>query len=184
MPVLVAYASDHGSTGTIAERIASRLSENGVDAQARPVDEAGDPSGYDAVVLGSAIHSMAWLPEATRYAKRHAAALAERPVWLFSVSLVGDTGSALPGPIAGRARKMKERRPPKAAVEVREAVKPRGARSFTGVIEPDHWGRLGRTVFRLLGGKWGDHRDWDDVDAWAHSVAAELAGSARSDPRG
>lgn len=181
MAVLVAYASDHGSTQGVAERIAARLSENGVGAKALPVDEAGDPSDYEAAVLGSAIHSMAWLPEATRYAKRHAAGLAGRPVWLFSVSLVGDAGSALPGPIAARARKMKERRPPKATVEVREAVKPRGERSFTGAIEPDHWGRLGRTVFRALGGKWGDHRDWDDVDAWARSIAAELTAPGRSD---
>ncbi len=174
MTVLIVHASDHGSTREIAERIATRLSEAGHTAKALSVEEAGDPSEYEAVVLGSAVHSQAWLPEATRYAKRHAAVLAERPVWLFSVSLVGDTGSAFPAAVGNRLRKLKERRPPKAAVEIREAIRPRGSRSFTGAIQPDHWGRLGRTVFKLLGGRWGDHRDWDDVDAWARSLAGGL----------
>ncbi len=180
MTVLIVHASDHGSTREMAERIAARLSEAGHTAEARSVEEAGDPSEYEAVVLGSAIHSQAWLPEATRYAKRHASVLAERPVWLFSVSLVGDTGSAFPAAVGKRLQKLKERRPPKAAVEIRDAIRPRGSRSFTGSIQPDHWGRLGRTVFKLLGGKWGDHRDWDEVEGWAQTIAGEL-GAAGAD---
>ena len=42
MSVLVAYASRHGSTQGIAERIAARLCADGIDAEARPaagVDE-------------------------------------------------------------------------------------------------------------------------------------------------
>lgn len=181
MPVLVVHASDHGSTREIAERIATRLSERGLAAKALSVDEADDPAGYDAVVLGSAVHSQAWLPEATRWARRHSAVLAERPVWLFSVSLVGQSSSAFPGPVGNLARKLKERRPPKAAVEIRQAIGPRGSHSFTGVIRPDHWGRLGRTVFRALGGRWGDHRDWDEVDTWAAEVADGIGKAGGSD---
>jgi menaquinone-dependent protoporphyrinogen IX oxidase len=54
MKVLVAYASRHGSTAGIAERIAARLSEGGLQAEARPVAEvhalpAGDFRDWEAI---------------------------------------------------------------------------------------------------------------------------------------
>jgi menaquinone-dependent protoporphyrinogen oxidase len=54
MRVLVAFASKHGATADIAERIAEMLPRSGHEVTVRAVAEAGDPSGYDAVVLGSA----------------------------------------------------------------------------------------------------------------------------------
>ena len=46
MTVLVAYASKHGSTQGIAERIAERLRQLGKEAEARPLDEVSDPGSY------------------------------------------------------------------------------------------------------------------------------------------
>ena len=55
MNVLVGYASMHGSTRGVAERIASRLGERGLGAEVRSFDDVADAAGYDAFVLGSAL---------------------------------------------------------------------------------------------------------------------------------
>ena len=56
MDVLVAYATKHGATRGIAERIASVLGERGCNVTLRDVEGAGDLSGYGAFVVGSALY--------------------------------------------------------------------------------------------------------------------------------
>ena len=51
LSILVAYATKHGSTGGIAERIAERLRAAGLDAEALPVKSVRDVASYDAVIL-------------------------------------------------------------------------------------------------------------------------------------
>lgn len=51
------------------------------------LDRAGDLGRYDAVVLGGAIYDQKWLRPATRFIRRNLDALADRPVWLFSVGM-------------------------------------------------------------------------------------------------
>jgi menaquinone-dependent protoporphyrinogen oxidase len=104
MVVLVAYATAHGSTRGIADRIVDRLQSRGVDSLTRPAADVHDISRYAAVVLGSAIHGGRWLPSARQFADRNAALLRERPVWLFSVSTLGDDESMFPRRVADRMR--------------------------------------------------------------------------------
>jgi menaquinone-dependent protoporphyrinogen oxidase len=89
--LLVIYATRHGSTQGVAERICVRLRECGAGAEVRPAEDAEllDIEGYDPVVLGSPVYSQRWLPEADRFVEAHAVELAARPVWLFSVGRTG-----------------------------------------------------------------------------------------------
>lgn len=64
MNVLVGYASAHGSTREIAERLGSRLDEMGLKADVRSMADVGDADAYEAFVLGSAVHDQAWLAPA------------------------------------------------------------------------------------------------------------------------
>jgi menaquinone-dependent protoporphyrinogen oxidase len=167
MVTLVVYASVHGSTREIAERIGAALRERGVETAVATVDGAGDIASYEAVVLGSAIHGGRWLPEAEEFVTQHAAAMHDRPVWLFSVSSVGASSSAL-GPT------------PKNLAELRARTAARDHRAFAGVVRPEHWGRVGGIALRLMGGRYGDHRDWADIDRWASNIARELQADERS----
>jgi menaquinone-dependent protoporphyrinogen oxidase len=89
MKVLVTYASRHGATAGIAERIAAGLRSAGLPTDLSPVTDVDDVTAYDAFVIGGAAYMFHWLKDATAFVKRHRARLADRPVWLFSSGPLG-----------------------------------------------------------------------------------------------
>ncbi|MEU1571276.1 flavodoxin domain-containing protein [Streptomyces collinus] len=64
MDILVGFATAHGSTREIAGRLAAKLSEAGLKAEARAMETVDDADAYRAFVLGSAVHGQAWLDPA------------------------------------------------------------------------------------------------------------------------
>ncbi|MEV3858161.1 flavodoxin domain-containing protein [Streptomyces sp. NPDC050095] len=166
MPVLVLHASEHGSTVEVAERVAARLVTRGIPVDVHPFDKSPTPGAYTAVVIGSAVHDGAWLPQAADFVHRHRDALTVLPVWMFSVGMTG----ALRGPM----RRLAEHTEQRAIVRLRALIGPRGYHRFSGVIHPDHLNRTGRVLFRLFTGRYGDYRDWTAIDAWTDSIAEAL----------
>lgn len=61
MKVLVTVATRHGSTAEIADVIVRVLHLRGLDADEVHPGSVHDISGYDAVVLGSAVYAGRWL---------------------------------------------------------------------------------------------------------------------------
>lgn len=45
---------------------------------------------------------------------------------------------------------------------------------FTGVVRPEHVPLFGRLLFRLAGGRFGDFRNWAEIDKWAEDIAKDL----------
>lgn len=174
MKALVAYATRHGATTGIAERIAQTLNENGISAEALPVDEVRDVSAYDAVVLGSSTYVSHWLKDAARFAHRHREELAARPVWLFSS---GPLGTDL---VDDQGRDVRETSRPKEIDELTELLGVRGERVFFGAYDEEAApiGMMERTVRHLPASKGmlpsGDFRDWATIESWAGEIAAEL----------
>ncbi|MEY9964713.1 menaquinone-dependent protoporphyrinogen oxidase [Streptacidiphilus sp. MAP12-16] len=170
MNILVGYASAHGSTRQIAERIAERIRECGAKSDVRTVEEVQSLDGYDAFVLGSAVHNQSWLPAAVDFVQGNAAALADRPVWIFSVGMP----AALRGP--WKAFADKER--PHILAQLDETLRPRDHQLFSGAIAREHLPLSGRLMFRAAGCHFGDFRDWDAIDAWARAVGRQLTARA------
>jgi len=174
MRVLVAYASRHGATKGIAERIAESLRGAELKAEARSVKEIRDVAGYDAFVIGSAAYMFHWLKEATQFAKRHRAVLAARPLWLFSS---GPLGTAL---VDEQGRDVFETTRPKEFDELEASLHPRGTRIFFGAWDPEappigmaeRLMRVAPASKTAIPG--GDFRDWAAIDAWAAEIAGEL----------
>lgn len=166
MTVLVAYASAHGSTKGVARAVAQRLSAAGVDVALRAADDVDDVVAYDAVVLGSAIHNGRWLTSAITLLAEIARE-PPRPIWLFSVCTVGETTSFL-GPRSSRLARRARKLPP----GVLESGAPH--RFFAGAIEKSHWNAIGRLFFVATGGRYGDHRDWRDIDQWTTQIIGAL----------
>ncbi|WP_026405341.1 flavodoxin domain-containing protein [Actinomadura rifamycini] len=176
MTVLIAYASVHGSTASIARRIGEVLAEHGERTDVRPMDELGDRGldevgGHDAFVLGSAVHEMTWLPAATEFLSRHRDVLARRPVWLFSVGM--------PAALREPWRRLAPKEEKDVTEPLLRLLSPEGHRLFSGVIRPEHLPHSGRLMFRALGFRYGDYRDWDDVRRWADEIARNLASNRR-----
>jgi menaquinone-dependent protoporphyrinogen oxidase len=170
--VLVVYASAHGSTKGIAKEIGDRLTRAGLHADVLAVDEVEALETYEAVVIGSAIHSGAWLRPAAAFVRSHAPDLSVRPVWLFSVSSVGDTSSFFGPRVSRFIRRM--RKDTSEIAGFRLTIRPRDHRNFAGAIQSAEWGRLGDIFLRVCGGRHGDHRDWRDIDAWADGIAQQV----------
>jgi menaquinone-dependent protoporphyrinogen oxidase len=174
MKVLVGYASRHGATAGIAERIAAALREAGLSAEARPIAEVRELSDYDAFVIGAAAYMFHWLKDATRFVKRHHRLLAERPVWLFSS---GPLGTDL---VDEEGRDIFEATRPKEFDELSDLVHSSGERVFFGAWDPNAppVGLGERMVRHMPAARTsipaGDFRDWPAIDAWAAGIAREL----------
>jgi menaquinone-dependent protoporphyrinogen oxidase len=50
-----------------------------------------------------------------------------------------------------------------------------GHRVFAGKLDKAELGRLERTMVRAVRAPMGDYRDWDDIAAWAASIADSLS---------
>lgn len=173
MRILVGYASAHGSTAEIAHRIAAVLQHPDWTVDVVEVRKIADPGSYDAVVLGSAIHNQAWLPEAAEFVHHHQGVLRVRPVWLFSVGM----SAGLPRWLRKQGRAAQDRR---MAHALRDMVRPRGHHLFSGAAWPEQFPRMSGVLVRAMGVRFGDYRDWAETEVWARDIAAELARNSKA----
>lgn len=166
--MLVAYATAAGSTRGVAERIGIALAgaagRPALDVVCRPVSSDLEASGFDAFVVGSAVHDMAWLPDAVAFLDR--VVVPGRPVWVFSVGGIEPRGPVTRA-LAARERASVEQGFPRGFVA-------RDHRVFGGIVVRTGVPWWGRVFWRLTGGRPGDHRNWSGIDAWAGSIAAAL----------
>lgn len=184
--VLVVYASRHGATRGIAERIGDVLRTEGLEADVAPADHVAGVGTADAVVVGSAIYMGSWLKEAIEFIKRNEVTLAEVPLWLFSSGPIpgssrnkGPIGDPLAdafgpeeGPGSGGRKKI---------AEITAATHPKDHRVFLGAFDPSDPPKVtSERLVRMLPAvknalPAGDFRDWDAIEAWAREIAATLA---------
>jgi menaquinone-dependent protoporphyrinogen oxidase len=184
MKVQVVYASRHGWTAGIAERIAHILRSERADVVVADAADRPDPSGFDAYVIGSGVQIGSWHKEGTEFLEQNQATLATRPVWLFSSGpLPGsskmtegtDRLTLALGPVEGPGSGGRKRIDALSA-----AIHPRDHRVFYGAFDPndppksmqERLVRLMPASKRILPA--GDFREWDGIEAWAREIAAEL----------
>lgn len=85
--ILVAYATRAGSTQEIAEYIGQVLRDTGATVDVRNVKQIQNISGYDTIVLGSAIRNSRVMPEAANFLARFRKQLAAIDIAYFIVCL-------------------------------------------------------------------------------------------------
>ena len=164
MRVLVTAASKHGSTAAIAEVIARRLSAARFEVTLTSPDKVEAVEPYDAIVLGSAVYAGRWIESARRFAEGASDVLAAKPVWLFSSGPVGDP----PQPI--------EESPD--GTKLAATLAARQHRVFAGKLDRSDLGLIERAVVGAVRAPDGDFRAWDEIEAWADSIAEDLAAVA------
>ncbi len=165
--LLVTYATRHDSTAEVARTIAETLADGGATVDNLPVGEIGALDDYRAVVIGSPIHSGAWLPDALDFVERHKTALGQMPVALFVLGLLGD------GTEGTRQSKL-------LAVEpARVLLGPVDIAVFGGRMDYARLSAIQRLQVQGKGLPEGDFRDWEAIRAWAADLVDVLA---RADP--
>ena len=189
---LILYGTGEGQTATVAERIATTISERGHEASAVDVRDRPDSftlDAYDAVVVGASIHVGKHQDEVRDFVTANGDALSGIPTAFFQLSLSSAT----------------EAKREEAAGYVESFVTDTGWHpdrigQFGGALRFSEYGFLKRLVMkRIAKDLLADERDpggdveftdWDAVDAFAADVAAFVEGrlgvapDATEDPTG
>lgn len=163
--ILIVYATKHGATAEIAEKIGEVVRAHEMTTDIFPAERAPDPSGYTAVVLGSAVYTGSWRKEAIAYLERYEQQLAARPVWLFSS---GPTGTGDP------AELMQGWRFPEAQQPVADRIQPRDIAFFHGMLDLERLGFIEKLVVQGIKAPTGDYRDWHTITDWATRIAEDI----------
>jgi menaquinone-dependent protoporphyrinogen oxidase len=166
--ILVTYSSQGGSTAGVAEAIGQTLSAKGTGIDVRPIHEVTDLSSYKAVVIGSAVHSGKWLPEAVAFVDCHQSTLRRLPTAVYQVCMMLATNNEQ------YKRMVSDWLNP-----LRAQIHPVAEGSFSGALWPDRYPKLseklGLHIFlAIVKLKAGDYRDWDAIHAWAEKLYPAL----------
>jgi menaquinone-dependent protoporphyrinogen oxidase len=157
--ILLAYATRYGSTQEVAETITAALREAGLEVDIQLMQEVRTLDNYDAVVLGAALYSTRWHPDAHQFLSQHQEALQQRSVAIFAL-----------GPIAtGDAAMRRSRRQLDRDLEKYPWLKPVALEMFVGKYDPSKLGFFDRLLSSA-----SDHRDWEAIRAWANALSAQL----------
>jgi menaquinone-dependent protoporphyrinogen oxidase len=155
--VLVAFASEQGSTAAIAHDIARALRERGLEVDCLPATSVRDVTPYEGVILGSGVFLPRRGSDGQGFLPRHAAALRSRPVWLFAAGPLGGTA-----PPAGSALDAAEDDPESPLARVARSVGARGLAAFGSsmaeAVDTEHPPSAAR--------------DRERVRGWAETIAA------------
>lgn len=165
--ILVAHASEFGSTVEVAETIGQVLRDSGATVDVRSVVDVDTLSAYDAAIVGSAIYNGAWLPEAVHFVQVHAARLSRMPVAYFVVcaTMREDTPEHRQG-----ARSFLD-----PVLDQIPQVRPIDIGLFSGKIETPKLPWPVRLRMRLTTDlRRGDYRRWDEVRAWTARIAPQM----------
>ncbi|ACZ43451.1 Flavodoxin-like protein [Thermobaculum terrenum ATCC BAA-798] len=164
MKVLVAYASRLGSTAEVAEFMGEELRRLGAEVDVMPVGEVRRVAPYDAVLVGSGVRHMHWLPEATEFVRVYQDELSRKPVALFLLSMVMSTDTAQH---RQEAMRMLE--------DVRQMVRPVAVGLFGGEVAGRMVPFMSRQQVGLPRSEEHDFRDWEAMRSWVQQVYRQLA---------
>jgi menaquinone-dependent protoporphyrinogen oxidase len=168
--VLVAYASLCGTTGGVAEAIGQALCDRGAAVDVRLVKNVNDISFYDAAIIGSAVRSSSWWPEAIAFVERNKEALSRIPVvyFLTCLALYHDTE---------KSRKV-ARSYMEPVLNAAPAVQPLDIGLFAGALDYSKLTWMYRMVMKSKmkkkGVPEGDFRNWEAIRAWTEGLYLSL----------
>jgi menaquinone-dependent protoporphyrinogen oxidase len=165
--ILVAFASAQESTRAIAAAVAEDLREVGFTVVLEPAEKVGGVHRFDAVVLGTAIHDVTWLPGIGEFMAAHRRDLEMMPVWIFAS-----------GPAEKVVRNELED-PPADLIKMVERIGPRDIALFAGEMQPHHVAACLRALSRITRTTIGDHTDYHAIRRWADSIRREVIADQR-----
>jgi menaquinone-dependent protoporphyrinogen oxidase len=191
--ILIAYASDSGSTAEVAKVIGEELEKAGAIIEVLPVEQVGSLERYGAAIIG-APEIVGWHRAAKRFVHKNRESLAQIPVAYFFtlMSLTEPGGNSFQGipldcdgelthpPAKEGKLSMKERYASvdnylKPVLKEAPAVSPVGVAFFGGKLSYYRMNWFRRLfVMAIINANPGDRRNWDFIRAWAAGIAPQL----------
>ena len=173
--VLIVYASTHGHTAKIADRIGDGLREHDVSARVREIGTPGanhDPAEFDGVIVGASVHLSRHQSAVIDWITAHRTALNAVLSAFFSVSLTAadDTDDA-----RASTREMIDH------VTGQTGWTPTTTAPFAGAFQFREYNLPTRVLMHLIAKRHEDHvdvhqdidyTDWAAVDRFAQDFAA------------
>src|SRR5512139_346122 len=90
--ILIGYATRYGSTQEVAEVVAAKLREIGLEVELQPMREVRALAGYSAVVLGAPLYMFRWHKDAHRFLDKYQRELTNGlPIAVFAGGPIEDT---------------------------------------------------------------------------------------------
>lgn len=167
--ILVTYASKYGSTQEVAETIAARLREKGLNVDLEAMARVRSLEDYGAVVLGSPLYIGNLLKDAQQFFSRYQAALIEHPAAFFVL-----------GPTEPKEEDWKDVRQQLDLLLTKMAwFKPVAVELFGGRLDPARL-RFPDNLLAILPASplhdkpASDVRNWDAIHAWADGLPTRL----------
>lgn len=160
--ILVAYATQKGSTADIAEAIGAGLRQMGHAVDVREMRTVKSLDGYEVVILGAPVY-VGRIIEMGKFVGRHRSELATRIVAAFAVGLA---------PVS------KDEKQIEAELQVLrimlETLQPVMVTLFAGKLDPAKLSFTQRTMVNLVKSPVGDFRDWEAITAWTRELAEKM----------
>jgi menaquinone-dependent protoporphyrinogen oxidase len=186
--ILVAYATNSGSTAEVAQAVGEELARGGDQVEVLPIEQVSGIESYAAVVLGAPM-IMGWHRRAIHFLKKNRGALKRIPLAVFvtcmSLTKTGETSlrgvpvtvdENLPKPPQDPARLRFKERYAQVSNYLRPIlnacpVNPVSAGIFGGQLNYSNlkwWSMI--FVVLILQAKAGDQRNWEAIRNWAQSL--------------
>lgn len=162
-PVLVAYATNYGSTREVAEAVSVALADHGVYAIVRAARDVDSLHEHPAVVLGGALYFFRLHKDARRFLSRHREALKDMPVAVFAMGPFNDTKEEF----AGSCKQLDR------ALSKEPGLFPVSVKVFGGCFDPTglRFPHNNPWMKRMPS---SDVRDWETIQTWAASLPQAL----------
>ncbi len=187
--ILVAYATNAGSTADVAQAVGEELGKDGAQVDVRLIDEVAAVEGYDAVVVGAPM-IMGWHRTAVKFVKKYQHGLNKGKVAYFITAMsLTQKENQIPRETAiyVDSRLVKPPKDPnrlsfreryatvdeylQPVLKAAPAVKPVSVAFFGGKLDLFRlrlWQRL--FVLIIIQAQPGDYRNWPFIREWATNL--------------
>jgi menaquinone-dependent protoporphyrinogen oxidase len=162
--VLVAYATNAGSTREVADAVARTLRGEGLSAEVLPAKEVRAVDTYQAVILGAPLYMFRWHKDAHKFLGRHRKSLGHLPLAIFAL-----------GPWNNKEEELQSARD-QLAKELAHYpwLRSLDTTVFVGKFDPAKLTFPYSWIPAMKNMLAKDERDWDAIQTWAADLAARL----------
>lgn len=161
--ILIAYATNAGSTREVAESVTQTLAAAGVQVELRPASEVRSLDDYRGVVLGAPLYMFRWHRHAHQFLKRNRAALSSLPIAIFALGPWHNKEDELQGARDQLAKELKKH----------PWLSPHAVTVFVGKFDPAKLTFPYNLIPAMKNMPATDERDWDVIKGWVEGIAAQ-----------